>query len=407
MTVDLRDPLASHWSLDPDVTFLNHGSFGACPTPVRDYRAQLLDRLEAQPVDFMIRSLPQMYFDTVRRLEDFLGAEQGSLALVANATSGVATALAAVDLRPGERIVTTGQEYFATRNAVHRRAAEAGAEVVEASAPFPVAGAEELIASIAEQVDRRTALVVVDHIFSPSGMVLPLAGFLEALGPNRPPVLVDGAHGPGQVELDLAGLGVDFYTGNCHKWLCSPKSCAVLYVRPDRQERVRPLAQSYTPADIRAPISRFQLEHYWNGTYDPTPRLAVPAALDFMGGLFAEGWPEVMSRNRERVLEGRETVCSALGQPPPCPAELVGSMAAVVLPWSEPPHPRRADWTDPLQRRLRELGIEVPVTWSRSPPRRMLRISAQLYNGPAEYGLLADALRAVPDVNYRTVPDVN
>jgi isopenicillin-N epimerase len=271
--------------------------------------------------------------------------------------------------------------------------------VVEAPVPFPADSADQLVAPIAERVDGRTALLVVDHIFSPSGMVLPLERLLDALGPDRPPVLVDGAHGPGQVELNLSELGVDFYTGNCHKWLCSPKSCAVLYVRPDRIDRVRPLAQSYTPEDIDAPISRFQLEHFWNGTYDPTPRLAVPAALDFIGGLLPGGWREVMSRNRARVLQGREAVCSALGQPPPCPAELVGSMAAVVLPWSEPPHPRAPDWTDPLQRSLRRAGIEVPVTWSRSPARRLLRISAQLYNGPREYRLLADALRSVPDVN--------
>jgi isopenicillin-N epimerase len=395
----LRSPLASHWELDPDVTFLNHGSFGACPTAVRNRRRRLLDSLEHQPVDFMLRRLPAMYFQAVERIEDFLGAEAGSLALLANATSGVATALAAVDVRPGERIVTTGQEYFATRNAVYRKAAECGAEVVEAPVPFPADSADQLVAPIAERVDGRTALLVVDHIFSPSGMVLPLERLLDALGPDRPPVLVDGAHGPGQVELNLSDLGVDFYTGNCHKWLCSPKSCAALYVRPDRQERVRPLAQSYTPKDIDAPLSRFQLEHFWNGTYDPTPRLAVPHAIDCMAGLVEGGWREVMARNHRKVLQGRGVLCRGLGVEPPCPAELVGSMAAVVLPWSRPPRPRRPDWVDPLQAALRREGIEVPVTWSRSPRRRMLRISAQLYNGLREYRLLADALRSVPDVN--------
>ncbi len=387
---ELRDPLASRWGLDPDVTFLNHGSFGACPTAVRERRCELLDELEGQPVDFMIRRLPAMYFDVVRRLEDFLGAERGSIVLLPNATSGVATALAATEVRPGETILTTGQEYFATRNAVYRKAAESGAEVVEVPAPFPVGSEEELMAPILEAAGPGTALVVLDHIFSPSGVVLPLKRLLSEMGPDRPVVIVDGAHGPGQVELDLAGLGADFYTGNCHKWLCSPKSCAVLYTRPDRQDRVRPLAQSYTPDDIEAGLSRYQLEHFWNGTYDPTPRLTVPDAIDCMAAMVEGGWPEIMSSNRRKVLQGREALCSRLGIAPPCPEELVGSMAAVPLPWSQPPHPRRPDWVDPLQAGLRRRGIEVPVTWSRAPKRRLLRISAQLYNGPDEYALLAE-----------------
>ncbi len=387
---DLRGPLASQWGLDPDVTFINHGSFGACPIAVRKERRKLLDRLEAQPVDFMIRRLPSMYFRVVERLEGFLGAEPGSLVLVPNATSGVATALGAVEVRPGETILTTGQEYFATRNAVYRKAGDCGAGVVEVPAPFPAGSEEELMAPILEAVGPKTALVVLDHIFSPSGVVLPLQRLLREMGPDRPPVIVDGAHGPGQVELDLASLGADFYTGNCHKWLCSPKSCAILYTRPDRQDRVRPLAQSYTPEDIDAGLSRYQLEHFWNGTYDPTPRLTVPKAIDCMAGMVEGGWPEIMSSNHRKVLRGREALCSRLGIEPPCPDGLVGSMAAVPLAWAEPPHPRRPDWVDPLQAELRRKGIEVPVTWSRSPRRRLLRISAQLYNGPAEYALLAE-----------------
>ena len=392
---NLRSPLGAHWGLDPNVTFLNHGSFGACPTEVRRHRAGLLDRMERQPVDFMVRELPELHFSVVRRLEDFLGAERGSLVLLPNATAGVATALQAVDLRPGQQVLTTGQEYFATRNAVFRRAEECGAEVVEVAAPFPVDGADELLEPLLDGVCPSTGLIVVDHIFSPSGVVFPLAGLVRKLGSNRPPILVDGAHGPGQMELELKSLGVEFYTGNCHKWLCSPKSCAVLYTRPDYQDRVRPLAQSYTPRDMDADLSRYQLEHFWNGTFDPTPRLSVPTAIDVMAALVPGGWPEVIRRNHALALRARNTICGSIGVAPPCPEEMVGAMAAIPLPWKEPPHPRKPEWTDPLQHRLRSVGIEVPVTWSRLPRMRMLRISAQLYNAHEEYQMLADALGAM------------
>jgi len=195
------------------------------------------------------------------------------------------------------------------------------------------------------------------------------------------------------VELDLEALGAEYYTGNCHKWLCSPKGSGVLYVRRDRQPGVRPTVISHgmTSPDTRR--TRFQLEFDWMGTVDPSPWLAIPAAIDFMGSVLPGGWPAVREHNRNLVLGGRELLCEALAIPEPAPAEMIGSLASVPLPDGEDPDPHDAFWVPPLQNELIDrLGVEVPVFPWPAPPKLLLRISAQLYNDEADYRALAEGL---------------
>jgi isopenicillin-N epimerase len=195
------------------------------------------------------------------------------------------------------------------------------------------------------------------------------------------------------VPLDLARLGAAYYSGNCHKWLCAPKGAAFLWVRPDRRETVRPLTISHGASAVRPDRSRFHLEFDWTGTADPTAWLAVPRAIEYVGGLVPGGWPALMARNRGLALEARTLLCAAAGSAPPCPDEMIGSLAAVPLPdggttgiaWRRP---------DPLQPRLFDRwSIEVPVMSWPAPPRRLMRVSAQLYNRAEHYARLAEALR--------------
>ncbi|MBD3369428.1 aminotransferase class V-fold PLP-dependent enzyme [Candidatus Fermentibacteria bacterium] len=392
--VNLRGPLARCWDLDEDVVYLNHGSFGACPREVRDHRRMLLDRLERDPMDFMLQLYPVQIRKTIHRLETFLGAQPQSVVLVGNATKGVSTVLQCLSFESGDELLTTGQEYFASYNALCRKAKRTGARVVQAELPFPLREPERLLEAVLREVTPRTRLLLVDHILSPTGVVMPLQELVEELSASPVQILVDGAHGPGSVPINLESLGVHYYTGNCHKWLCSPKTCAVLYVRPDLQDRIGPLAQSYTEEDMDIGSGRFQLEFIWNGTFDPTPRLAVSRALEYMASLIDEGWKGIMRENHRKAMQAREEICSVLDLDLPCPDRLCASMAALPLPWMEPPSPFPVGWTDPLQKTLREEhGIVVPVTWVRKPRRRLLRISAQLYNGKDEYRYLADTLR--------------
>jgi isopenicillin-N epimerase len=206
--------------------------------------------------------------------------------------------------------------------------------------------------------------------------------------------LVDGAHAPGMVPINLTALGADYYTGNCHKWLCAPKSAGFLHVRPDRQKLIRPLSISHGANSPRADRSRFLIEFAWTGTSDPTACLSIPEALSVVGSLLPGGWPQIMARNRELVLEGRKILCSALSIAPPCPEGCIGSLASVPLPdGDDTKRPVSPLCLDPLQDRLlAEHGIEVPIIPWPVPPKRLLRISAQLYNSLSQYKCLAEAL---------------
>ncbi len=388
--------LAHHWALDPSIDYLNHGSFGNCPTAVLELQRDFQRRIEREAVLFLHREL-EGHLDRARAaLAAFLGARTEDVAFVPNATAGVNTVLRSLEFAAGDELLTTDQEYNASRNALDFVARRAGATVVVANVPFPSAGPDEVVARVLERVTARTRLALIDHISSPTGMVFPIERLARELAARGVELLVDGAHGPGQVELDLEALGragVAWYTGNCHKWLCTPKGSALLWVRRDRQAQIRPLAISHGANSRRTDRSRFLLEFDWPGTYDPSPWLVLPEALRFMAALVPGGWPEVRRRNRELVLEGRRLLLAAVPQREPCPESMVGSLAAIVLPDATAP-PVAPLGLDPLQLRLFEYHrFELPLPAWPAPPKRLLRISAQLYNRREQYQRLAAALR--------------
>ncbi len=379
------------WTLDPGVTFLNHGSFGACPAAVLHAQALLRDRMERHPVRFLDREL-EGYLDEARAaLAAFVGADADDLAFVPNATTGVNTVLRALEFVPGDEILVTDHAYNACRNAVEYVAARAGATVVVAPVPFPLADPAEVTRAVLARVTRFTRLVLVDHVTSPTGIVLPVAEIARGLEGSGIDLLVDGAHAPGMLPLDVDALGAAYYAGNAHKWLCAPKGAAFLWVRRDRQADVRPLTISHGWNAARTDRSRFRLLFDWTGTDDPTPYLCIPESLRFVGSLLPGGWAELRERNRALALEARALLCDALGVAPPAPESMLGSLATVPLPPSED---GSLTGRDPYQRHLLDAyGIEVPVfAWPR-PPRRWLRVSAQLYNRRAHYERLAQALR--------------
>jgi len=410
--VPRSSPLAAHWSLDPDVVFLNHGSFGACPTPVLEAQRAWRDRLESEPVRFMVDELEPALDMARARVAAFLRADPDDLAFVHNATSGVNTVLRSLRIAPGDEVLGADHEYNACLNAARYVAERDGARLVVAALPFPVAGPEEVVERVLAAVTPRTRLALLSHVTSPTAVVLPVAELARELAARGVEVLVDGAHAPGMLPVDLRALetsGVAYWTGNLHKWTCAPKGAAILWVRRDRQAAIRPLTISHGANDPRRHRSRFRLEFDWMGTDDPTAWLAAPAAIDFVGGLMPGGWPEVMARNHALALAGRDTVCRRLGVAPPVPDGMLGSMAAVLLPEDAGAAASTAlsplD-VDPIQLALRErFRIQVPVLPWPTPwtpgfsadmaRRRLVRLSAQLYNDPAEYDVLAEGLAEV------------
>lgn len=385
--------LSSFWTLDPKIAFLNHGSFGACPLPVLEEQSRLRRLMEAEPVRFLDRELEGRLDEARAALARFVGADPEDLAFVPNATAGVNTVLRSLRFEPGDEILATDMEYNACRNAADF--AVGGVRVKVARVPFPAASPEAAAKAVLACVTGRTRLALLSHITSPTGIILPIEPLVRELQGRGIDVLVDGAHAPGQIPLDIKRLDAAYYTGNCHKWLCAPKGAAFLHVRRDRQERIRPLVISHGANSKRTDRSRFRLEADWTGTSDPTPCLCVPAAIRFMESAVPGGWPEVMRRNHALAVEARGILTEALGVPAPCPEGMLGAMAALTLPpeLAGPPAPPKG--LDPFQERLfSEYRIEVPVFPWPTPDKKLLRVSAQLYNRREQYLDLASALRA-------------
>ena len=386
-------PLSSHWTLDPEVTFLNHGAFGACPREVLALQSEIRARMERDPIDFMVRALEPLLDEARARLGVFLHADPDDLAFVDNATAGVNTVLRSLDFRPGDELLTTDHGYNACINALDAVASRSGARVVIARVPFPLRGPEDVSDAVLGAVTGRTRLVLVDHVTSATGIVFPLESLVAPLQARGIDVLVDGAHAPGMLPVDIAALGAAYYTGNCHKWLCAPKGAGFLHVRRDRQAGIRPLVVSHGANSTRTDRSRFRLESDWTGTRDPSALLCIGASLALVGGLVPGGWEEVRQRNHALACRARSLICEALGVAPPCPESMLGSLAAVELP-RHPRWPPGARDADPLQDMLFiRHRIEVPLYGWPGPERRWIRVSPHLHNSEAQYLFLAEALR--------------
>ena len=391
----MNSEVAQHWTLDPQVEFLNHGSFGACPRRVLELQQDLRARMERQPVLFLSRELEPLLDEARSALARFVGADSDDLAFVPNATAGVNTVVRSLRLLPGDEVLTTDHAYNACRNAL-RVLEPAGVRVVTAEVPWPGVTPAQVSDAVLAAVTPRTRLALIDHVTSPTGLVFPIETLVHALAERGVDTLVDGAHAPGMLPLDLRRIGAAYYTGNCHKWLCTPKGSGFLHVRRDRQDGVLPLAVSHGFNSTRADRSRFRLLFDWGGTDDPTPFLCIPEAIRFLGTLLPGGWPALMQRNRELALAGRDVLCRALAVPPPAPAEMIGSLAAVPLPDSGGPPPPAGSMNDPLQAIVYERHrIEVPIFVFPRHPRRLVRIAAQLYNSRPQIERLARALKEV------------
>lgn len=390
--------LARHWRLDPTLVYLNHGSFGACPIPVLEAQSRYRDQMEADAVRFFVKDVHALLDRARATLSRLVDADPADLVFVPNATTGVATALASLRLAPGDEILAPDQEYPACLNNARRIAAAAGARVATPRLPWPVASDDEVVEVFRASLTPRTRAVLVSHVTSPTGLVLPVDRIVAMLRERGIISIVDGAHAPGFTPLSIRGLDPDFYTANCHKWICSPKGSALLYVRRERQASVRPVVLSNHAESGHPTRPFFQNEFDYVGTDDVTAYLAIHDAAEFMGGLVAAGFPGLMAQNRALTLEARRLLCGAWGIQPPAPEGMLASLCSLLLPAHEPDLDRRlmarpTIYADALQDALYERWrIQVPV-WRFGPERRrILRISAQAYNTIGQYQHLARAV---------------
>src|SRR6266545_1625589 len=380
---------ADHWMLDSKVTYLNHGAFGACPRVVLEAQSEWRARLEREPVRFFLRELEQ-HLDEVRSVVGALvNAEPADIVFVANATAGVNTVLASQRFDPGDEVLVTNHGYNACLNAAEYWTARAGALARRATVPFPIERPARVVEAVLAAVTSRTRLAVLDHITSPTGLIFPIEILVDELASRGIDTLVDGAHAPGMVSVDLRTLGAAYYTGNFHKWCCAPKTAAFLWTRRDRASSVRPLVISHGANATRTDRSRYFLEFDWQGTSDVTALLSVPAALRFLESLFEGGMEGLRMRNRSLALAARQVLCTELGTPPPCPDEMIGSLAAVFFPDVTPQTPTANELWDRLEQ---VHAIQVPIVPWPERASGFVRIAAQAYNKLPQYEKLAGAL---------------
>jgi isopenicillin-N epimerase len=369
------------WPLEATVAHLNHGSYGAVPTAVLEEQQSWRDRMEANPVRFLARELPTALDQARAEVAQFLGVEGEAIAFVPNATTAVSTVLAGAHLGAGDQVLVTDHTYGAVRIAVQRWVDAAAAELVTVHVPL-AAGDDEVCELMTAAVTERTRMAVLDQVTSPTARRLPLVRLVPALQDRGLVVLVDGAHAAGMLDVDLDGIGADFWTGNLHKWCCAPRGTAVLHVAPEHRASVRPLVASWGEPH------RFPQSFQDVGTQDLTAWLSAPRALRTLERL---DLARVRRHNVELAVAGQLEVARGLGLAGGLPRDPAVSMQLVPLPAGIASTREEAE---ALQERIAtEAAIEVAVTsWA---GQGFVRVSAHVYNRPADYALLAAELPAL------------
>jgi len=373
----------SEWLLDPDVAFLNHGSFGATPRAVLAEQDRWRARMERHPTGFMTYDLPAALRAAAARLAAFVGAAERDLVFVENATVGCNAVLNALQLKAGDEILVTNHCYPAIRKAAEHVARQAGARVVEASMPLPLDDGAAIANAIQSRCGTRTRLAILDHVTSPTAVVCPVRDLTSLCRSSGAAVLVDGAHAPGMLALDIPSIGADWYVGNCHKWLMAPKGSGFLWTSPARQSNTHPLVISHGYRQ------GFMAEFDWTGTRDPSAWLAVPAAIDFHRQL---GGPSLRAHNIALAREAATLLAQRWRSERATPDPLTGSMAAIRLPAAGAASTHRA-----LElRRLLFDQHRIEVAIHLFGGALWVRISAQAYNELSEYERLAEVLGRDP-----------
>jgi isopenicillin-N epimerase len=402
-------PLASSWSLDPNTVFLNHGSFGATPRAVLDAQSRWRDRMERDPVRFFVEEHQEALDAARRALASFLHCRWDSLALLPNATFSITTVLRHLAqsgfIRAGDVLAMPDHEYPACQANVRAVAERVGVSARHIPLPFPLPRDREkaqhvLMDAFSRGLPPGTRVVLLSHATSPTGLILPVEAMVrvvrERFGRDAF-VIIDGAHGAGFIpDLRPDALGADAYTSNCHKWLCTPKGSAFLWVSDELRERIRPLVLSNNAESPKSGRPQFLTEFDYTGTQDCTAHYVIPETLSCMTTLVSGGWPEIIARNHDLCLRGRDVLCRALSLEACAPDAMLGSTCSLVLPLAPIKLPTR--YADALQDALLDRWrIQVPVwNWTLSSGRvvRILRISAQLYNSIDQYEYLAQSLRS-------------
>lgn len=375
-----RPDLAAFFQLRRDITFLNHGSYGACPEPVFAVYQEWQRQIERQPVDFFSRQIKPALAFARTILGGYLGSPADDIVFVPNITYAMNAVAHALKLEPGDEVLTTDHEYGAVDRSWTYYCEKAGAHYVRQTIPLPLADDAAIVAALWRGVTPRTKVISVSHITSPTALILPVAAICARARAEGILTVVDGAHAPGQIDLDLTEVGADFYGGNCHKWLCAPKGAGFLYARPEAQPLLDPLIITWGWRGVSPGPSQFLNYFEWGGTDDPSAFLSVPAAIEFQR---EHDWPAVRAACHALAAATRAQIAALTGEPQICDERHFGQMCYIPLPAHVTP--------EALSRLWREYQIEIPaITWGGRPA---LRLSIQAYNTPGDCERLLEVVQ--------------
>jgi isopenicillin-N epimerase len=373
---------ADEFLLRPGISFLNHGSFGACPQPVFAAFQAWQRELEEQPVEFLGRRIHSLLADARVRMASYLGTQADRLVFVPNATYGVNIVAHSLDLQPGDEVLSTNHEYGACERAWRFNSRRTGSRYISQPIMLPVESADAIIEQLWAGVTERTRVIFLSHITSPTALILPVAAICRRAREHGILTVIDGAHTPGQIDLALDELGADFYTGNCHKWLCSQRPSGFLYARPEVQHLLQPLVVSWGWEPNEAFLEPYQYMFEWMGTFNPATFLSIPAAIDFQA---QHDWPAVRAACHALLLDASDRIAALSGQPQISPdtTDWWVQMRTIQLPPCDLKVLKARLWD--------EYQVEVPLGgWGGG---HNVRVSIQCYNSPADVDRLVEGLK--------------
>ena len=371
--------------LDPEITFLNHGSFGACPRPIMEIYQSWQHELERQPVLFLGRRINELMSQSRLRLAVYLGVQPDEVVYFPNPTTAINMVARNLGLQPGDEILTTNHEYGAMDRTWRFICRASGAHYIRKQITLPLTSKEQIVEAVWSGVTRRTRVLFISHITSPTALIFPIEELCQRARQRGILSIVDGAHAPGQIPLNLENVGADIYTGACHKWLCAPKGAAFLYARRVVQSMLLPLVVSWGYESEHPSQSQFIDYHEWQGTRDMSAFLTVPAAIDFQA---QHDWEQVRRDCHELASQTRQQLNDLTGLEPICPdsRDWFSQMFAVRLPES-------TNLVDFKTRLYDEFRIEAPTIYWEG--QKFLRISIQEYNTNQDTDALVNAVQTI------------
>lgn len=385
------DSIRQLWNLDPNIAFLNHGSYGSVPNRVLAKSFEIQNRIERNPVAFLSRELPNELSKVRSQVSQWLNTDPNGLAFLSNATTGVGAVLTSLELNAGDEIVFHNHGYGWVRQGLENLARSRRIIVREAQIPFPPKTKNDVLLAFEKVITHKTKLVICDHITSPTALIFPVKEIVELAHNSKVPVLVDGAHAPGFLELDLNSIDADFYTGNFHKWLCAPRGSAFLFVQPQWRNKIKPQSLSYQGGVTHHHYDQSFTGYFdWNGTNQFASWLTIPEAIQFHEEL---GWERIFKQRKTLLKEAQSYLTHELSltENDDLDSDFLGAM--ITLPWrtNHPTvdiHLARAL----TQELFANFQIEIPFVCFQQ--KLFFRLSAQIYNRWDEIEKLNRALKS-------------